>query len=109
MYEDGELNGEEIFVDGENLDVEAAAAILRPYPELLEQWQAKLYKRWSPGQPPGPSRSPMLYSPTYLRAVVEEYLILRNGGDHMARPAWPWGKARCSVRRVCLSSAGYDA
>jgi hypothetical protein len=25
----------------------------------------------------------MLYSPAYLRAVVEEYLILRNGGDQI--------------------------
>lgn len=83
MYDDDGLERREIFTDGESLDAEAASAILRPYPELLEQWQAKLYKRWSPGQAPGPSRSPMLYSPTYLRAVVEEYLILRNGGDQI--------------------------
>ena len=58
MYDDDGLERREIFTDGESLDAEAAAAILRPYPELLEQWQAKLYKRWSPGQAPGRAAAP---------------------------------------------------
>ena len=78
------------FPDGLSLDAEAAAAILRPYPELLEQWQAQLYDEF-PGLPPVRCKDPMIYSPTYLRAVISEYLLLRNGGDRVD----PGLAARC--------------
>jgi hypothetical protein len=71
---------EETFTDGKRLDAAAAAAILSPYPELLAQWKAELYAPLE-GCPPGPSDDPMLYSPTYLKAVISEYLWLRDGGD----------------------------
>src|ERR1700736_1162579 len=79
------------FRDGHHLNPSVAQAILLPSPELLEQWQVKVHKQW-PGASGGPSDDPMLYSPTYLKTVINEYLWLRNGGN---RPD-PTAAARCA-------------
>jgi hypothetical protein len=55
--------------------------MLKPYPELLSQWQAKVYGPWKSGFLPSPSDIQMYHSPTYLKSVVREHLWLRSGGD----------------------------
>lgn len=90
-YPDDDSEILETFPDGRSLDAKAATDVLRPYPELLRQWQIEVCGPWKEGYGPGPGGLRRLHSPTYLRAVVREYLHLRNGGDQID----PGLAARC--------------
>jgi hypothetical protein len=80
------------FPDGEHLDASVTEAILRPYPELWRQWQARVLEPQARAEL-GAGGLKRYHSPTYLKAVIREYKYLREGGD---RPD-PALAARCEV------------
>jgi hypothetical protein len=72
------------------LDREQVEVMLRPYPELWEQWQEKLSVR-DPVYHWGPGGYRQLFSANYLKRVIEEYIWLRDFGDQID----PEAAARC--------------
>lgn len=80
------------FPDGAHLDESVAEAILAAYPELWEQWQARVLETRARNYLP-PSALRQYYSPTYLHAVISQHQYLAEGGD---RPD-PALAARCEA------------
>jgi len=86
------------FPDGAHLGASVAEAILRPYPVLWAQWQAKVLAPDAMLRL-GPGGLKQYHSPTYLREVIRQHAWLANVGDRpdpelAARPRRRGSRAR---------------
>ena len=73
-----------LYLDGAHLNASVVEAILRPYPELWRQWQARV-QRPEAHDKLGSDGLRQYHSPTYLTAVIREYDHLREGDDRPDR------------------------
>jgi len=80
----------ESFPDGKHLNASVVKWILRDYPELWAQWQAKVLAPDALDKL-GSGGVRRYHSPTYLRCVIRQYEHLAQGGDNVD----PDLEARC--------------